>query len=106
MATEYNEVLGKVFDQAEGDGKKTLLLSLNMPYTASCYKNADAVLCGFCSEGNSHDEDGNGPFNLNVAVAISASFGDSVPQGKLPLIIPEISKQKSGFLEILIFICL
>ena len=93
MATEYNEVLGKVFDQAEGDGKKTLLLSLNMPYTASCYKNADAVLCGFCSEGNSHDEDGNGPFNLNVAVAISASFGDSVPQGKLPLIIPEISEK-------------
>ena len=92
MVTEYNEELDKILDKADDADKKTILLSLNMPYTASCYDDVDAILCGFNSEGTAHDGDGNGPFNMNIAVAIGAIYGSSVPQGKLPLNIPEISE--------------
>lgn len=92
MANEYNKELDKIFDQADENDKKTILISMNTPYAATCYDDIDAILCGFNSEGNAHDEEGNGPFNMNVAVAISTVFGASVPQGKLPLNIPEISE--------------
>ena len=38
--------------------------------------------------GDSHDEQGNGPFNLNVAVAVCTAFGQSVPRGRLPVDVP------------------
>lgn len=86
-----NPEMVRVIDQAEAAGKKTVLLSLNLPYDAACYENTDAVLCAFQPYGSAHDAEGNGPFNLNVAVAVCTAFGQSVPAGTLPVNVPEIT---------------
>ena len=86
-----NPEIVKVIDQAETDGKNTILLSLNLPYDAACYENTDAVLCAFQPYGSAHDEEGNGPFNLNVAVAVCMAFNQSVPSGRLPVNVPKVT---------------
>ena len=86
-----NPEMVSVIDQAKAAGKKTVLLSLNLPYDAACYESTDAVLCAFQPYGSAHDAEGNGPFNLNVAVAVCTAFGQSVPAGTLPVNVPEIT---------------
>ena len=84
-----NEVV-KIIDQAHAEGKTASLISLNLPYDAACYENADAVLCAYNPYGSAHDEEGNGPFNLNVACAVCAAFNECVPKGHLPVNVPKI----------------
>ena len=91
QSVSQNEEIIKVIDQAKESGKKTVLISLNLPYDAACYENTDAVLCAYQPYGSAYDENGNGPFNLNVAVALCTAFGQSVPSGTLPVNVPEIT---------------
>ena len=90
QSVSRNEEICKVIDQVHQDGKKAVLLSLNLPYDAACYPEADAVLCAYQPYGSAHDEEGNGPFNLNVAVALCTAFNQTVPSGTLPVNVPEI----------------
>lgn len=83
-----NEEMAKVIEQAQKGGKKVALLSLGVPYDAACYPEANAVLCAYQYSGTAHDAEGNGPFNMNVAVAMGDVFGESVPQGTLPVNVP------------------
>ncbi|MCR5108461.1 MAG: hypothetical protein K6B28_09890 [Lachnospiraceae bacterium] len=94
-----NEELVKIIDMAHESGKKVLLLSLNLPYDAACYENADAVLCAYQAYGTAYDEEGRGPFNLNVAVAFCMSYGEAVPQGTLPVNIPTLISKDDGEYE-------
>ncbi|MBQ6583151.1 MAG: glycoside hydrolase family 3 protein [Mogibacterium sp.] len=87
QSANRNEAIREVFA-----AKSAALLSLNLPYDAACYGDADAVLCSYNPYGSAHDAEGNGPFNLNVAVAVCAAFGEAVPQGKLPVNVPEIAE--------------
>ncbi len=80
----------------QNDGGKAVLLSLNLPYDAATYKDADAILCAYHPYGSAHDADGNGPFNMNLAVALCTAFGQSVPQGKLPVNIPNVDIAEDG----------
>ena len=85
---------------------RAALLSLNLPYDAACYEDADAILCAFNPFGSAHDTEGNGPFNLNVAAALCAAFGESVPQGTLPVNVPkfkEIVDDKTVFSDELLY---
>ena len=91
QSVSQNEEILKVIDQAKENGKKTVLLSLNLPYDAACYENTDAVLCAYQPYGSAYDAEGNGPFNLNVAVALCTAFGQSVPSGTLPVNVPKIT---------------
>jgi beta-glucosidase-like glycosyl hydrolase len=91
QSVSQNPEIVKLFEQAREAGKKTVLLSLNLPYDAACYENTDAVLCAFQPYGSAHDADGNGPFNLNVAVALCTAYGQSVPQGTLPVNVPKVT---------------
>ena len=86
--------MSKVIDIAHENGKRAVLLSLNLPYDAACYENADAVLCAYQPYGNAHDEEGNGPFNLNVAASLCTAFGQSVPSGTLPVNVPKVSENE------------
>ena len=90
QSTVRNEEIAKLIGQAHESGRQAVLLSLNLPYDAACYKEADAVLCAYQPYGSAHDEEGNGPFNLNVAVAICTAFNQSVPAGTLPVNVPEV----------------
>ena len=74
------------------DGKSAVLLSLHLPYDAACYEDVDAVLCAYQPYGSAHDAEGNGPFNLNVAVALCTAFNQSVPSGTLPVNVPKITE--------------
>ncbi len=91
--TDRSELLVKVIRRVHENGGKAALLSLDLPYDAACYPEADAILCAYQAYGSARDEEGRGPFNLNVAAAVCAAFGRSVPQGTLPVNVPE---RKSG----------
>ena len=69
QAVSRNEVITGAMDQIHKAGGQAVLLSLNLPYDAACYEEADAVLCAYQPYGSAHDAEGNGPFNLNVAVS-------------------------------------
>lgn len=90
QATSRNEEIVKLVNQAHESGKQAVLLSLNLPYDAACYEEMDAVLCAYQPYGSAHDEEGNGPFNLNVAVAICTAYNQSVPSGTLPVNVPKV----------------
>lgn len=93
QTTRKDEFLCHVIEKMHQDKKgKVALLSLNLPYDAACYEDADAVLCAFNPFGSAHDAEGNGPFNLNVAAALCAVFGESVPQGTLPVNVPKFKE--------------
>ena len=86
-----NDEIGKVMERVHEDGRQAVLLCLNLPYDAACYEEADAVLCAYQPYGSAHDENGSGPFNLNVAAALCTAFGQSVPTGTLPVNVPKIN---------------
>ena len=90
QSTVRNEEIVKLIDEAHQSGKQAVLLCLNLPYDAACYEEADAVLCAYQPYGSAHDEEGNGPFNLNVAVAICTAYNQSVPSGVLPVNVPKV----------------
>ena len=90
QSTVRNEEIVKLIGQTHESGKQAVLLCLNLPYDAACYEEADAVLCAYQPYGSAHDEEGNGPFNLNVAVAICTAFNQSVPSGTLPVNVPKV----------------
>ena len=102
QSTGKNELVNKVITLAhKTTGKKVALLSLGLPYDAACYEDADAVLCAYNPYGSAYDPDGNGPFNLNVAVVLCAAFGESIPSGTLPVNVPKIKVDNDGNVEYL-----
>ena len=96
QSTVRNEEIAKLIGQAHESGKQAVLLSLNLPYDAACYEEADAVLCAYQPYGSAHDEEGNGPFNLNVAAAICTAFNQSVPSGTLPVNVPKVKIEEGA----------
>ena len=102
MSAEKNDLFEKAIGQMHETGKDgAVLLSLNLPYDASTYEDADAILCAYNPYGSAHDAEGNGPFNLNVAVALCTIFGQSAPQGKLPVNIPKNETAEDGSITFL-----
>ena len=91
QAVSRNEVIAGAMDQVHKAGGQVVLLSLNLPYDAACYEEADAVLCAYQPYGSAHDAEGNGPFNLNVAVALCTAYNEAVPSGTLPVNVPKVS---------------
>ncbi len=98
---ERSTVLANVMARVYDNGGKVALLSLDLPYDAACYPEADAVLCAYHAYGTAWDDEGRGPFNLNVAAAVCAAFGQCVPQGELPVDIPKITGNIIRYDEIL-----
>ena len=97
QSSEKNDVADLAVEQIrQKEGGRSALISLNLPYDAAFYEDADAVLCAYNPYGDAHDEEGNGPFNLNVAAALCTAFGQSVPQGRLPVNLPKAKKNESG----------
>ena len=91
------EIICKVIDQVHETGSaKVSILSLNLPYDAACYDNADAIIAAYHPYGDAYDENAYGPFNLNVAVAVCSAFGQSVPSGTLPVNVPKIIEEEDG----------
>ena len=90
QSVSRNEELVRLIGRIHESGGQAVLLSLNLPYDAACYEEADAVLCAYQPYGSAHDEEGNGPFSLNVAVALCTAFNQSVPAGTLPVNVPKI----------------
>ena len=96
QAVSRNEVITGAMDQIHKAGGQAVLLSLNLPYDAACYEEADAVLCAYQPYGSAHDAEGNGPFNLNVAVALCTAYNEAVPSGTLPVNVPPSMYRRSA----------
>lgn len=92
-----NDLVEKAIEEIhQKEDGRAVLLSLNLPYDAATYEDIDAILCAYHPYGSAFDEDGNGPFNMNLAVALCTVFGQSTPQGKLPVNIPKIDFAEDG----------
>lgn len=96
QSTKKNDLVCSIIEKAHKNGAKVTFLSLNLPYDIACYTDVDAALCAYHAYGSAYDSDGNGPFNLNVAVAVCSVFAESVPQGTLPVNIPKIIENEDG----------
>lgn len=94
--TKKNDLVCSIIEKAHKNGAKVTFLSLNLPYDIACYTDVDAALCAYHAYGSAYDSEGNGPFNLNVAVAVCSVFAESVPQGTLPVNIPKIIENEDG----------
>lgn len=90
QAVVRDENILRVMEGMHRENRKVVLLSIQLPYDAACYEEADAVLCAYNHSGSAHDAEGNGPFNLNVTAALGMAFGEDVPKGRLPVNIPRI----------------
>lgn len=92
-----NELVEKAVEKIhQKEDGKAVILSLNLPYDSATYESADAIICAYHPYGDAHDAEGNGPFNLNLAVGLSSVFGQSVPQGKLPVNVPKTEFEEDG----------
>ena len=92
-----NQLVCQVIEKVhKTSGHKAALLSLGLPYDTACYEDTDAVICAYNPYGSAHDAEGNGPFNLNVAVVLCTAFGESVPCGTLPVNVPKIVTDNTG----------
>ena len=91
-----NDLVCNIIKKAHQNGSKVIFLSLNLPYDIACYTDVDAALCAYHAYGSAYDFEGNGPFNLNVAAAICSVFVETVPQGSLPVNIPNITENEDG----------
>ncbi len=87
-----SEVLTAALNTANSARKTTVLLSLNLPYDAALYHEADAIVCAYQPYGSAYDEEGNGPFNLNVATALYSIYQKEAPKGTLPVNVPEVAE--------------
>ena len=96
QSTKKNDLVCSIIEKAHKNGAKVTFLSLNLPYDIACYTDVDAALCAYHAYGSAYDSEGNGPFNLNVAVAVCSVFAESVPQGTLPVNIPKIIENEDG----------
>ena len=96
QSTKKNDLVCSIIEKAHKNGAKVTFLSLNLPYDIACYTDVDAALCTYHAYGSAYDSEGNGPFNLNVAVAVCSVFAESVPQGTLPVNIPKIIENEDG----------
>ena len=97
QAPSRNEALASAIDKAHAADKKVALVSLNLPYEAACYSDADAALCAYQPYGAAFDAQGNGPVNMNVATALFTAFGKGVPQGTLPVNVPTYNDADKTF---------
>ena len=89
QSTGQNQEISDALSEYQG---KSALICLKLPYD-SAYYETDAVLCAYQHTGSAHDAEGNGPINLNVAVALMSAFGRSVPEGYLPVNVMTFSEE-------------
>ena len=85
-------------DYAKGQGKTTLVMSVDKPYDVQLYPQADAVLATFGCMGSTldpteallggtvADEKASGP---NITAGIEVAFGVFGAQGKMPVSVPQ-----------------
>ena len=107
MAEDNDQYVGisSLITDAHAAGAKVVFLSDNLPYDASRYQDADAILLAYMGSGLDIDptsrSDGSAnmlAYNANVTAAIRIIFGDGQPQGILPVNIPAIELQEDGSL--------
>ena len=107
MAEDNDQYVGisSLITDAHAAGAKVVFLSDNLPYDASRYQDADAILLAYMGSGLDIDptsrSDGSAnmlAYNANVTAAIRVIFGDGQPQGILPVNIPAIELQEDGSL--------
>lgn len=96
QSANKNELVEKAIESIRSKGGQAVFLSLALPYDAAAYVDVDAILCAYNPYGDAHDPQGGGPFNLNVAAALYSVFGQTDPEGSLPVNVPKIEFAEDG----------
>ena len=85
-------VLDRLIDEAHAQGKKVVFISAYIPYDASRYQTADAIMISFGSKPmNSLPLQGE-TCMPNLPCTICAAFGEFDPSGVLPIDIPALNE--------------
>lgn len=89
-----------LIEYAHSNGKKVVLISIQLPYDLASYKDADALIAAYnCKGMNVKPNEYIGEtksYGPNMAVAITACFGAFKVQGKLPVSIPGLANRGFG----------
>lgn len=87
------------YKYAKAEGIKLIVLSTYMPYDASLYNEADALLVCYCAKGVSKDlvENVNSQvaYGVNIPAAFEVILGGASCNGKLPIEIPQLEDDGS-----------
>ena len=82
-------------------GKKVLMISSMLPYDLSRFRSADALMACYLASGMEGRPDYTGGevtgFGANIMAAVLVAYGDSVPQGRLPVDIPSVIVGDNGY---------
>ena len=88
------------------NAKKVIVTSMEMPYDAARYNHADAILLGYCSRemtGTPTEYNGEVPtWGAMYPAVILDIFGESAPEGRLPVDIPKLSAE-GGYTDEILF---
>lgn len=83
-----------IVNMAHNVGKNAVVISCYLPYDAARY-DADAILAAYSTKGMSQDpRDSTGDlpqYGPNIPAAVFTLFGNSSPQGKIPVDIPYLT---------------
>ncbi len=96
----------ELIETAHSLGKKVVVLSMQLPYDAARYTDADALLCAYCAmEMPVIPTEYNGEtltYGVNYPAALITVFGGNAPTGKLPADIPELD-ENTGFTDKILY---
>ena len=90
------ESIDSIIASAKSQGKKTIILSTNLPYDVSRFKDADALVVCYSPKGMevipSSDDAQIIQYGPNIPCAIYMMFNDSTYSARLPIIIYELDE--------------
>ena len=101
-AVQYNAI-HTVLEDTHAAGGAFILLSDNLPYDASRYQDADAIVLAYMASGLALDPakpsdpaQDRKAYNANVIAAFDTIFGANECTGTLPVNVPEIEEDAEG----------
>ncbi len=87
-------------------GRKVVVMSMQLPYDAARYTDADAILCAYCAmdmpEVPTDYSGGTKAYGVNYPAALLTVFGGSSPTGKLPVDIPALD-ENTNFTDTILY---
>ncbi|MCR4963922.1 MAG: glycoside hydrolase family 3 protein [Firmicutes bacterium] len=102
-STPQNTAIYQAIERTHAAGGRFVLISVNLPYDAARFQDADAILLAYMGSGLNMDpterKDASSDrmaFNANVIAALETVFGGNHPNGTLPVNIPVIEETPDG----------
>ena len=101
-----NKAIFEAMELAHKAGSSFIVISVNLPYDAALFTDADAILLAYMGSGlgldpteRSEQTSDRNAYNANIIAALEIAFGVNKPKGHLPVNIPELVETSEGHME-------